>query len=198
MPRPSSKIQRWIDLLAALLRRRFPVSLEELSREVPGYLIAKNKVALRRTFERDKDELRAFGIPIETVTGPEGDAVGYRLQPRNFYLPYLTLRSATGTTKPKKVDKYGYQALPTLAFEPDELSAVVDAAARVRQLGDPLLAEQAESALRKLAVDLPVDCGGTPTRAGPAPGQGVARSARHARPGAGETQTGHLHLSWNG
>ena len=154
---PTQKIQRWIDLLAALLRRKFPVSLEELSREVPGYLIARNKVALRRTFERDKDELRAFGIPIETVTGPEGDAVGYRLQPRNFYLPYLTLRSATGATKPKKVDKYGYQALPTLAFEPDELSAVIDAAARVRQLGDPLLAEQAQSAIRKLAVDLPVD-----------------------------------------
>jgi proteasome accessory factor B len=153
----TQKIQRWIDLLAALLRRRFPVSLEELSQEVPGYLYAKNKTALRRTFERDKDELRAFGIPIETVTSPEGEAVGYRLQPRNFYLPYLTLRSATGSTKPKKLDKYGYHALSTLAFDPDQLSAVVAAAARVRQLGDPLLTEQVDSALRKLAVDLPVD-----------------------------------------
>src|SRR3954447_26345597 len=117
---PSQKIQRWIDLLAALLRRRFPVSLEELSREGPGYLIAKNKAALRRTFERDKDELRTFGIPIETVTSLEVEAIGYRLQPWNFYLPYLTLRSATGTTKPKKVDKYGYHALQTLAFDPDQ------------------------------------------------------------------------------
>ena len=157
MPSTSSKIQRWIDLLAALLRRRFPVSLEELSQEVPGYLIARNKTALRRTFERDKDELRAFGIPIETVTGAEGEAIGYRLQPQHFYLPYLTLRSATGPSKPRKVDRYGYQALQTLAFEPDQLSAVVDAAARVRQLGDPLLAEHADSALRKLAADLPVD-----------------------------------------
>ena len=62
------KIQRWIDLLAALLRRRFPAPLEELAREVPGYDTGQNKAALRRTFERDKDELRAFGIPIETVT----------------------------------------------------------------------------------------------------------------------------------
>ena len=59
---------------------------------------------------------------------------------------------------------------------------MADAAARVRQLDDPLLAEQAESALRKLAVDLPVDSAATTrTRAGPAPGPGVARSPCHAR-----------------
>jgi proteasome accessory factor B len=159
---PSQKIQRWIDLLAALLKRRFPVPLEELARDVPGYSAGQSKTALRRTFERDKDELRAFGIPIETVTGPEGETTGYRLQPQHFYLPYLTLRSTTGSTKPKKVDRYGYHALQTLAFEPDQLSAVIEAAARVRQLGDPLLAEHADSALRKLAADLPVDAAATP------------------------------------
>ena len=159
---PSQKIQRWIDLLAALLKRRFPASLEELTREVPGYAITVNKAALRRTFERDKDELRAFGIPIETVTSPDGDTAGYRLQPRHFYLPYLTLRSVAGTTKPKKIDQYGYKTLSTLTFEPDELHAVVAAAARVRQLGDPLLAEHADSALRKLAADLPVDAAAPP------------------------------------
>ncbi len=158
----TQKIQRWIDLLAALLRRRFPVSLEELAREVPGYTLGQNKAALRRTFERDKDELRAFGIPIETVTAADGETMGYRLQPQNFYLPYLALRSPSGTSKPKKVDRYGYQALAQLTFEPDQLSAVVAAAARVRQLGDPLLAEHAGSALRKLAADLPVDAAAPP------------------------------------
>jgi proteasome accessory factor B len=161
-PMPSQKIQRWIDLLAALLRRRFPASLEELATEVPGYDTGQTKAALRRTFERDKDELRAFGIPIETITAPDGETAGYRLQPQHFYLPYLTLRSATGTTKPKKVDQYGYKTLSTLTFEPDELNAVVAAAARVRQLGDPLLAEHADSALRKLAADLPVDAAAPP------------------------------------
>ena len=159
----TQKIQRWIDLLAALLRRRFPVSLEELAREVPGYDTGQNKAALRRTFERDKDELRAFGIPIETVSEPDGETVGYRLQPQNFYLPYLTLRSEGGPTKPRRVDRYGYRTLAQLAFEPEELSAVVDAAARLRQLGDPLLAEHADSALRKLAADLPVDATAPPT-----------------------------------
>jgi proteasome accessory factor B len=153
------KVQRWIDLLAALLRRRFPVTLEELRQEVPGYWRYLKQPALRRTFERDKDELRAFGIPIETVTNAEGEVIGYRLQAKNFYLPYLMLRSGTRDdfSKPKKIDQYGYQSLPLLTFEAEELSAIGDAAARVRQLGDPLLSEQAESALRKLAVDLPVD-----------------------------------------
>ncbi|MGH9892712.1 MAG: hypothetical protein ACREA0_12125, partial [bacterium] len=49
-PMASQKIQRWIDLLAALLRRRFPASLEELAQEVPGYDTGQNKAALRRTF----------------------------------------------------------------------------------------------------------------------------------------------------
>ena len=164
MTMATQKIQRWVDLIAALLRRRFPASLEELTREVPGYDTGQNKTALRRTFERDKDELRAFGIPIETVTEPDGETVGYRLQPLHFYLPYLTLRSETGTAKPKKIDKYGYRTLSQLAFEPEELAAVVDAAMRVRQLGDPLLAEHADSALRKLAADLPVDATAAPNQ----------------------------------
>ncbi|MDQ3224865.1 MAG: WYL domain-containing protein, partial [Gemmatimonadota bacterium] len=135
------------------------------AREVPGYETGQNKAALRRTFERDKEELRAFGIPMETVTAPDGETVGYRLQPQHFYLPYLTLRSEGAKAKPKRVDRYGYRTLTELSFEPEELAAVVDAAARMRQLGDPLLAEHAESALRKLAADLPVDAANPdPTR----------------------------------
>jgi proteasome accessory factor B len=153
----SPKIQRWIDLLAALLARKYPVSLEELVREVPGYAADQNKAALRRMFERDKDELRTFGIPIETVGSSDGDVIGYRLDARHFYLPYLTLRSEGRVTRPKTVDRYGYRSLEMLTFEPDELAAVADAAARVRELGDPLLAEHVESGMRKLACDLPVD-----------------------------------------
>src|SRR4026209_2244543 len=89
---PSQKIQRWIDLLAALLRRRFPASLQEVDGEVRGYDPAQTTAAPPRTFERDKDELRAFGIPIETVLGADGDTSGYRLQPPHLHLPYLNLR----------------------------------------------------------------------------------------------------------
>jgi predicted DNA-binding transcriptional regulator YafY len=153
----SPKVQRWIDLLAALLTRRFPVTLDDLTREVPAYGKGQTKVTLERMFERDKDELRAFGVRIETIEMPEDGAVGYRLLARDFYLPYLALMEEGRPTRPRKLGTYGYGALPTVTFEPDELAAVADAGARVRELGDPLLAEHAESALRKLAVDLPFD-----------------------------------------
>jgi predicted DNA-binding transcriptional regulator YafY len=43
-----------------------------------------------------------------------------------------------------------------LAFEPDELEAIARAAHRVSKLGDPALAHEALTALRKLAHDMPV------------------------------------------
>jgi len=157
MPR-RNVLQRWIDLLAALLRRRGPAPLEELAREVPGYdPDTQSLAALRRMFERDKKDLREFGIPIETVHHPDGEADGYQLKAVEFYLPYLALMVDGRRTAPSRVDRYGYRALSTLAFEPDELTAVAQAAQRVRGLGVARMAELADSACRKLAFDLPVD-----------------------------------------
>src|SRR5688572_17548812 len=170
----SHKIQRWIDLLAALLRHHYPVTFEQLIRDVPAYAAEQKEESRRRTFERDKDELRRFGVPIETVPAGDGEPQGYRLRVRDFYLPYLAVRSQ-GAAKPRKLDPYGYRSLPALSFEPEELAAVAEAAARVRELGDPLLAEHAESAMRKLACDLPVDAAGredtrlVPPRGKPSP-----------------------------
>ena len=164
----SSKLQRWLDLLAALLAHRFPVTLKQLTAEVPAYAAEPNDETRRRTFERDKDELRAFGVPVETLKPPEVEIESYRLRTKDFYLPYLSLREQDAA-KPRKLDREGYRFLPALSFEPEELAAVADAAVRVRQLGDPLLAEHAESAMRKLACDLPVDAAG--------PGPGGARIA---------------------
>jgi proteasome accessory factor B len=161
----SPKIQRWIDLLAALLARRLPVTFEELIPDVPAYAAGnQSPETLRRMFERDKDELRAYGIPIETVDPPdEGDAQGYQLRTRDFYLPYLALRAEGRAKAPSKWDKYGYRSLPTLTFESEQLAAIAEAAARLRDLGDPLMAEHAESAMRKLACDLPLDAAAAPS-----------------------------------
>jgi len=158
VPSSPSKLQRWTDLLAALLIRKFPVPFDELARDVPAYSGKRQSDAARmRMFERDKDELRSFGIPIDTVLNDAGETVGYKLSSKDFYLPYLCLaEGGRKTSKPRKTDKYGYQALSTLTFEPDELAAVASAAARVRDLGDDTLRLDAESATRKLAFDLPV------------------------------------------
>jgi len=154
----SPKIQRWIDLLATLLAHRYPVTLDEIIAGVPAYQTGnQKKETRRRMFERDKDELRRFGILIRTVPDRDGGTDGYQLLASEFYLPYLSLMVEGRPSRPRRLDKYGYASLPALSFEPDELEAVAHAAARVRELGDPLLAEHAESAVRKLAVDLPMD-----------------------------------------
>jgi proteasome accessory factor B len=155
---PQPKLQRWVDLLAALLRRHFAVTFEEIVREVPAYQAAPSDEALMRMFERDKDELRAFGVPIRTDRSPDGEMSGYRVDRREFYLPYLALAAAgTVPTAPKKVGRDGYRALRTIAFTPDELAAMAEGAARAASLGDPRLAGDARSAMRKLAFDLPAD-----------------------------------------
>ena len=152
------KLQRWVDLLAALLIRQRYAPFEELARDVPGYDLASGKEeSVKRTFERDKDELRRFGVPIDTIKDGEGETLGYRLERKAFYLPYLMVSGherAAGA--PRRVEHDGYRALQTLAFEPDELDAIIEAAARVRALGDSTLAREAEAAIRKLALDLPL------------------------------------------
>ena len=174
-PRGDAKLQRWTDLLVALLVRRLPATFEELAKDVPEYELklrearaehdakrTETKIAsLKRAFERDKDELKSFGVRILTVGDEAGNTGGaYQLRHDDFYLPYLSLVvPGASPTTPKRPATYGYRALQSLTFEADELQAVVDAAACVRSLGDPLLASDAASALRKLAVDLPVDIG---------------------------------------
>ena len=176
------------------------MTLDDLIAGVPAYQTGDEKPeSRRRKFERDKDELRRFGIPIQTVKDEHGEPKLYRLPPRDFYLPYLSLRLDGRASKPRRVGKYGYGALPTLSFEPEELEAIAHAAARVRELGDPLLAEHAESAVRKLAVDLPMDA----TRAdetGVAPGAVAGRrgDVRGAEQGAPRPEAGHLPLSLDG
>lgn len=155
--RATPKIQRWIDILAALLRHRFGLTLEQLVEEVPAYGAAAADEARARMFERDKKELRGLGVPIETVSVDDVESARYRLRAADFYLPYLTVVGPAGRSASRRIDRDGYRALQSLAFEPDELTLVIDAAARAGQLGDPSLTADATSALRKLAFDLPVD-----------------------------------------
>jgi predicted DNA-binding transcriptional regulator YafY len=150
-----------------MLSNRYPASFERLARDVPAYLadgsVAKERPSptVKRMFERDKKELREFGVPIETL-GEEGEAEStYRLRTTDFYLPYLSLVTPgrTANTRRHKTDRYGYRSLPSVIFEPDELMAMQDATSRARELGDPTLAAAAESAMRKLAFDLSFETG---------------------------------------
>jgi predicted DNA-binding transcriptional regulator YafY len=158
----SAKVQRWIDLLAALLGHRLPVTFETLAKSVPAYLAdgsvteGSPSASLKRMFERDKLELRELGVPITSIGEEGSEESAYTLRTKDFYLPYLGVVSARGIERPTTVDRYGYRSLETLAFEPDELQAISAGARLVMQVGDPVLADEARSALRKLAFDLPL------------------------------------------
>lgn len=150
-----SKLQRWTDLIAALLARQYPLTFDDLAREVPGYatgLDPNHRDSVKRTFERDKDELREFGVPIESVPLDEGETTGYRLHANRFYLPYLTVAALDRTTTSRPP---GYRALPEIEFDADELGLLADSLQRLQHLGDPMLAEDARTAVGKLLFDVP-------------------------------------------
>ena len=158
-----AKLQRWIDLLAALLRARYGVTLEELCAEVPAYGRDVSPATIERMFERDKDELRALGIPIRVLDedSEDGEVKRYIVRAREMYLPYLALAASVSAAPARaaKIPPAGYREVPTLSFEPDELSALLRAARRARSAGAPMLARDAESAIEKLTHDLGLPVG---------------------------------------
>jgi proteasome accessory factor B len=81
------RLERLINLVAALLHADRPLTAEELRARLPGY--AEDKAAFRRAFERDKEALRDLGIPV--VMEPVDEArdpgvMGYRIPKESYYL----------------------------------------------------------------------------------------------------------------
>lgn len=155
----SDKLHRWLDLLAALLSRRFPVSLSELRRDVPGYADESVKEdTLLRMFERDKGELRELGVVIDTVVDGEGTG-RYQLRTTDFYLPLLSvmqtaLPAETDVLQQPRRAAAAAGTRASLVLTPDECHTLRRAAARVASLGHSELADDASRALRKLQFDL--------------------------------------------
>jgi proteasome accessory factor B len=81
------RLERLINLVAALLDTDRPLSAEELRQRVPGY--AEERAAFRRGFERDKETLRDLGVPVtvEPVPGADPPVDGYRVPKEAYYLP---------------------------------------------------------------------------------------------------------------
>lgn len=80
------RLERLINLVAALLDASQPLTAEELRRRVPGY--AEDKAAFRRAFERDKETLREMGVPVvtEVVDAADPNVCGYRIPKDSYYL----------------------------------------------------------------------------------------------------------------
>lgn len=159
----STKLQRWLDLISFLVSRRLPVAVDRIMESVPGYAEKwrtgddTDCASARRMFERDKDELREFGIPLETVSysinyGTER-AEGYRIARRDFYLPYLRLASESESPPgPESATRPG--SLSEVELEEDEAILALDALNQVAELPAFPLRREARSAYRKLSFDL--------------------------------------------
>lgn len=88
------RIERLINLIAALLEAEVPMTAEDIRNRISGYE-SDNHEAFRRAFERDKADLKQMGIPVETVQlDVFGDtAPGYTIPKSRYYLPELDLEA---------------------------------------------------------------------------------------------------------
>ncbi|MDO5500053.1 MAG: WYL domain-containing protein [Propionibacteriaceae bacterium] len=119
----SRKSERILNLTICLLSARRFLSREQIRAAVEGYA-GLGDAAFERMFERDKEELRRLGVPVETGSQSSyfDDELGYRIPRGDF-------------------------ELPPIEFTADE-AAVVSMAGRVWQEAN--LAESTQLALAKL------------------------------------------------
>src|SRR5207302_11355387 len=80
------RLERLINLIAALLEAERPLTADELHRRLPGY--AEDHDAFRHAFESDKDALREMGVPLvlQTIDPDRPHIEGYRIPKEEYYL----------------------------------------------------------------------------------------------------------------
>ncbi|WP_068271897.1 helix-turn-helix transcriptional regulator [Aldersonia kunmingensis] len=87
-----SKVERLMNLVIALLSTEQYLSADRIKKNVMGYEDSASDEAFSRMFERDKNELRDLGIPLQT--GPVPGSVtsdGYRINRDAYELPEIEL-----------------------------------------------------------------------------------------------------------
>ncbi len=83
------RTERLLNLIFALMSTRRPLRKDQIRAAVPQYRESETDEGFERMFERDKDELRQLGVPLETATLCTGfeDETGYRIDPAAYALP---------------------------------------------------------------------------------------------------------------
>jgi proteasome accessory factor B len=130
-----SKVERLMNLVIALLSTSGYLTADRIRANVAGYADSPSDEAFARMFERDKNELRDLGIPLETGRVS-------RLDP----------------TEGCRINRDVY-ALPGIELSPDEAAAV---AVATQLWESPELITATQSALLKLraaGVDVDPDDG---------------------------------------
>lgn len=88
------RTERLLNLVIALMGTSRALPRQSIREHVPGYSEATSDAAFERMFERDKDELRSMGIPIDTVMDDAGDVLGYRIVTSVYAMAPLDLSVA--------------------------------------------------------------------------------------------------------
>jgi predicted DNA-binding transcriptional regulator YafY len=89
------RTERLLNLVICLLHTRSYLTADRIRELVAGYDEAPTDEAYKRMFERDKEDLRDLGIPLETGTNSASDdEPGYRIARRDYALPDITLAPA--------------------------------------------------------------------------------------------------------
>jgi len=142
----ASKTERLLNLLIMLLVQRHYVSKGRI-REIL-YADAPSTDAFEKTFERDKEELRSLGVPIEVgqMDAYFDDEPGYRIRADEFALPEITLES----------DEAQVVALATRVWDHARLAeATTDAVGKLTAAGLELDLGALEIAQPRLSADEP-------------------------------------------
>src|SRR5215216_5946385 len=125
------KVERLVNLIALLLDTRRPLTLDQVAELVPGYDASGE--SLRRMFERDKEELRGLGVPVERAPiDAWGSEEGYFIDPEACGMPELDLAPAARAWSGAGRDPAAVAGLAKLDLDPgagpDALRANLDGA----------------------------------------------------------------------
>ncbi|WP_220019063.1 helix-turn-helix transcriptional regulator [Mycobacterium tuberculosis] len=129
----TSKVERLVNLVIALLSTRGYITAEKIRSSVAGYSDSASAEAFSRMFERDKNELRDLGIPLEVgrVSALE-PTEGYRINRDAYALSPVELTP----------DEAAAVAVATQLWEsPELITATQGALLKLRAAGvdvDPL------------------------------------------------------------
>jgi proteasome accessory factor B len=116
-----------MNLFIALLSTRGFLTAEKIRNTVTGYSECQSDEAFSRMFERDKNELRDLGIPVETGRTSIFDTVdGYRIKRDAYALPDIDLTA----------EESAAVAVATKLWEsPEQITATQTALLKLRAAG---------------------------------------------------------------
>jgi proteasome accessory factor B len=123
----TSKVERLVNLVIALLSTRGYITAEKIRSSVAGYAESPSLEAFSRMFERDKNELRDLGIPLEVGRVSQLDPTeGYRINRDAYSLPAVELTA----------DEAAAVAVATQLWEsPELITATQGALLKLRAAG---------------------------------------------------------------